>query len=92
MFKESHTFSETNNDDILRDIDAYLNGCVETCWLMCIQDPPMILVTPEKGDKIVTQQFAMYKTTGDTVETCVWPALLLCENGGVVCKGHVLPK
>ncbi|XP_061185064.1 uncharacterized protein LOC133193105 [Saccostrea echinata] len=92
MFKESFKFLETNDEAILKDIEAYLKACVEICWFLCIQDPPMVLIIPEKGETIDKKLFKMYKTSGDTVDICVWPALLLSEDGSVVCKGHVLPQ
>ncbi|XP_062620658.1 uncharacterized protein LOC134282253 [Saccostrea cucullata] len=92
MFKESYTFLETTDNAISKDIEAYLKACVEICWFMCVQDPPMVLIIPEKGETIDTKLFKVYKTSGDTVDICVWPALQINENGSVVCKGHVLPQ
>ena len=29
---------------------SYVTNCVELCWYMCMQDPPMKLEVPRKGD------------------------------------------
>lgn len=92
MFKKSYTLMKTDNEAIQRNIEAYLAGCVNVCWSMCIQDPPMTILIPEKGNSINTDMFNLYKTEGGVVDLCVWPALLRCEKGEVVCKGCVLPQ
>lgn len=94
MFRESCTSLTTTNEAILRDFEAYLTRCVDTCWYMCIQDPPLNIKIPEKGDTVDTKQFNLYKSEGDIVDVCVWPALLLGggDSTGIVCKGQVLTK
>lgn len=59
---------------------------------MCIQDPPLNINIPEKGDTVDEKLFNLYKSEGDIVDVCVWPALLLGDNIGIVCKGQVLTK
>lgn len=94
MFRESCTSLTTTNEAILRDFEAYLTRCVDTCWYMCIQDPPLNIKIPEKGDTLDTKQFNLYKSEGDIVDICVWPALLLGgdDSTDIVCKGQVLTK
>lgn len=92
MFKKSYTSFTTTNEATLRDFEAYLTRCVDTCWFMCIQDPPLNINIAEKGNTVDTKLFNLYKTGGDIVDVCVWPALLLGDNSGIVCKGQVLTK
>lgn len=94
MFRESCTSLTTTNEAILRDFGAYLTRCVDTCWYMCIQDPPLNIKIPEKGDTVDTKQFNLYKSEGYIVDVCVWPALLLGggDSTDIVCKGQVLTK
>jgi hypothetical protein len=53
-----------------------------------VQDPPLAfgqIVT--KGEKLNTNIYKAYTIRGDRVAFLVWPALLLHENGPVLCKG-----
>lgn len=94
MFKESYTSFTTTNEAIRMDFEAYLTRCVDTCWFMCIQDPQLNINIPEKGNTVDTKLFNLYKTGGDIVDVCVWPALLLGvgDSTDIVCKGQVLTK
>ncbi|XP_022323445.2 uncharacterized protein LOC111124658 isoform X3 [Crassostrea virginica] len=73
-------------------IMLYVQKCLELCWYMRMQDPPMVIVTPLKGEEVDKNLFSYHGRRGKTVEVCVWPALLLHENGPLVCKGYVLPE
>nr|XP_022323447.1 uncharacterized protein LOC111124659 isoform X2 [Crassostrea virginica] len=73
-------------------IMLYVQNCLELCWYMRMQDPPMVIVTPTKGEEVDKTLFSFHGRRGKTVEVCVWPALLLHENGSLVCKGYVLPE
>lgn len=92
MFKKSNTSLTTTNEATLRDFEAYLTRCVDTCWFMCIQDPPLHIDIAEKGKTVDTKLFNLNKTGGGIVDVCVWPVLLLGDNSGIVCKGQVLTK
>ena len=83
---------KTDNEAIQRNIEAYLAESINVCWSMCIQDPPMTILIPEEGNSINTDMFNLYKTEGAIVDLCVWPALLRCEEGDVICKGCVQPQ
>ncbi|XP_061165407.1 uncharacterized protein LOC133174327 [Saccostrea echinata] len=71
---------------------TYVRKCVELCWYMCMQDPPMVIISPERGQEIDKGLFSLHGRRGKTVEVCVWPALLLHDSGPLVCKGYVLPE
>ncbi|XP_062574366.1 ESF1 homolog [Saccostrea cucullata] len=71
---------------------TYVRKCVELCWYMCMQDPPMVIISPERGQEIDKGLFSLHGRRGKTVEVCVWPALLLHDGGPLVCKGYVLPE
>lgn len=92
MFKKSNTSLTTTNEATLRDFEAYLTRCVDTCWFMCIQDPPLYIDIAEKGKAVDTKLFNLNKLGGDIVDVCVWPVLLLGDTSGIVCKGQVLTK
>ncbi|XP_052719813.1 uncharacterized protein LOC128191669 [Crassostrea angulata] len=71
---------------------TYVRKCVELCWYMCMQDPPMTIISPIQGQLVDKALFSFHGRRGKIVEVCVWPALLLHENGPLVCKGYVLPE
>ncbi|XP_048774846.2 uncharacterized protein LOC125679575 [Ostrea edulis] len=73
-------------------VRSYINKSVELCWFMCMQDPPMELVFPKKGDTIDKALFSHHGRKGKIADTCVWAAMLLHKDGPLVCKGYVLPE
>ncbi|XP_033743556.1 uncharacterized protein LOC117329638 [Pecten maximus] len=72
-------------------IHKYVDRCIELIWLMSVQDPPMYLVSAEKGDKVRTDLFTYYGSKGKVVESTVWPAVLLHSNGPIISKGYIIP-
>lgn len=75
-----------------KPILAYIDACVEITWLMCIQDPPMVITWATEGEVINTNYYKLFQTSGSIVKTCVWPVLLLHNRGPIVSKGYVLPQ
>nr|XP_022327802.1 uncharacterized protein LOC111127081 isoform X2 [Crassostrea virginica] len=71
---------------------SYVTKCVELCWYMCMQDPPMKLAVPKKGETMDKNLFSFHGRKGRVVNCCVWAALLLHKDGPLVCKGYVLPE
>nr|XP_022325312.1 uncharacterized protein LOC111125625 [Crassostrea virginica] len=71
---------------------SYVTKCVELCWYMCMQDPPMELAVPKKGEAMDKNLFSFHGRKGRVVNCCVWAALLLHKDGPLVCKGYVLPE
>ncbi|XP_056012439.1 enolase-phosphatase E1-like isoform X2 [Ostrea edulis] len=94
LFIEMELPTLVKDEDIRSDIRTlmYARKCVELCWYMCMQDPPMVIITPQKGEEIDKGLFSFHGRRGKTVEVCVWPALLLHDNGPLVCKGYILPE
>ncbi|XP_056012440.1 uncharacterized protein LOC125679542 isoform X2 [Ostrea edulis] len=94
LFIEMKLPTLVKDEDIRSDIRTlmYARKCVELCWYMCVQDPPMVIITPQKGEEIDKGLFSFHGRRGKTVEVCVWPALLLHDNGPLVCKGYILPE
>lgn len=75
-----------------KPILEYVNACIEITWLMCIQDPPMVITWASERETINTNYYKCYKTSGNTVKLCVWPLLLLHSKGPTVSKGYILPN
>eukprot|EP00105_Crassostrea_gigas_P046404 XP_019930552.1 PREDICTED: uncharacterized protein LOC105347472 isoform X1 [Crassostrea gigas] len=82
------------DDKVRQDqrVISYVQKCVELCWFMNVQDPPMELVAPKEGEDVDKNLFSHHGRKGKKVQTCVWAALLLHKEGPVVCKGYILPK
>nr|XP_034303210.1 uncharacterized protein LOC105344861 isoform X1 [Crassostrea gigas] len=92
MFK-SHVYKEQLDKLSLEPrLEKYVDRCVEYSFLMVVQDPPMYLEYPEKGQKINTSLFKPFRQKGSVVQMCVWPCVCLHKDGPVVCKGYVLPQ
>ena len=73
-------------------LPEYVNKCVEVCWLMNTQRPPLILAEPlQVGQKIDTFQYKEFTKHGDTVSFVVWLPLLIEKDGAVLTKGVVQP-
>ncbi|KAL3879315.1 hypothetical protein ACJMK2_031616 [Sinanodonta woodiana] len=66
----------------------YIDACVELCWLMVIQDPPVVIETPASKDSAFdTNTYRAYTTTGSKIDFVVWPALRLHQGGALLTKG-----
>ncbi|WAR03302.1 hypothetical protein MAR_009860 [Mya arenaria] len=69
-------------------VDSFLKECFTLCWLMCVQDPPVVFGPfPRRGDRFETDAYKAYTSSGPFVDFVVWPALYLHEDGPVLCKG-----
>lgn len=75
----------------LEKIYPFIDATVELCWLMCAQTPPMQLVFAERNSTVNKSNFRCTGHTGDRVDVCAWPAVILHDGGPVVTRGHVLP-
>ena len=67
-------------------VKNFTKKAVSLCWLMVIQDPPVVLTTKLTG-KFDTDRFRHYTKSGSTVDYVVWPVLFLHEGGPIICKG-----
>lgn len=86
----------TLNEIIISACDTsmqkYIDCCIEYCWMMAIQDPPMKLdFGPAQNEKFDKEVFRCYTITGEKVQFMVWPAVFLHKNGPLVTKGVLQP-
>ncbi|XP_060565681.1 uncharacterized protein LOC132724742 [Ruditapes philippinarum] len=72
--------------DSKEEVQAYKRKCVELCWLMVVQNPPLILSTTAQ-QQFDTNLYKDYTKRGKYVDYVVWPALLLHEGGPLLSKG-----
>ena len=64
----------------------YVTKCIQVSWLMCVQDPPMLL-SIKTEPKFNLGLFREYTKRGPYVEYVVWPAMYLHEDGHILSKG-----
>lgn len=69
---------------------SFFKSCVNICWKMVIQDPPMFLHPGvKKGGTFDKSVYREYTSSGQKVVFTVWPALYLHEGGPLLQKGVV---
>ena len=73
-------FAETVDRE---DVQEYMNECIQTCWLMSVQDPPMYLEFNEQSH----DRLRRFTQSGSTLEFYVWPSLYLHKEGPLMAKG-----
>ncbi|KAJ8298053.1 hypothetical protein KUTeg_024584 [Tegillarca granosa] len=79
---------KTLTEDQMQACEPYIGQCVQLCWLMCVQDPPVYISwNLESGAKFSSDLYRHYTKTGYTVDYLVWPALRLHRDGPLLCKG-----
>ncbi|XP_060604676.1 uncharacterized protein LOC132757415 isoform X2 [Ruditapes philippinarum] len=69
---------------------TYGNKAVELTWWMCVQDPPVYMVTSR--DKFNPDFYRAYTKSGTIPDFYVWPPLKLHKSGGILAKGVVQYK
>ncbi|XP_069136901.1 uncharacterized protein [Argopecten irradians] len=76
----------------LKFTSKFAKTCVNLCWNMRIQNPPMHIDTEiKKGGKINKHIYKNYTQKGERVGFLVWPALFRRKYGLLLCKGVVQP-
>ncbi|XP_063413723.1 girdin-like isoform X3 [Mytilus trossulus] len=77
-------------EEQIEQCEQFVHKCVELCWLMAVNDPPVHMFSDMKsGESIDTTYFRHFTSSGDYVEYVVWPALLISKKGPVISKGVV---
>ncbi|KAL3878808.1 hypothetical protein ACJMK2_031136 [Sinanodonta woodiana] len=83
-------------DEIARmKVRRYAERCVEIVWGLCTQEPPVCMKWPsdrkqgETLDLLNLEFYQPYTKPDKYVDYCVWPLLLLRENGPILKKGIV---
>ncbi|XP_052243025.1 paramyosin-like isoform X2 [Dreissena polymorpha] len=73
--------------DALR-VETFLREAFTLCWMMSIQDPPVIFDhLLQHGEKFNTELYRSYTKAGPLVDFPVWPTMFLHEGGPVLYKG-----
>ncbi|XP_060552374.1 optineurin-like [Ruditapes philippinarum] len=72
------------------NVKPFMHKCVELCWLMAVQDPPLEFAQLKEqwGNKrFDTSIYKPYTQTGAFVDFVVWPPLYLHKDGQLLAKG-----
>lgn len=68
----------------------YIEKCVELCWMMRIQDPPIYMEASYKTNSAFdSNKMRSYTKAGKLVHFVVWPTFFLCKDGPLLAKGVV---
>ncbi|XP_062610715.1 uncharacterized protein LOC134272507 [Saccostrea cucullata] len=69
-------------------LKLYARKCMELCWYMAVQSPPMVIISAVQCKGPFDEKYySRYTATGDLIDYVVWPCTLLHENGPVLAKG-----
>lgn len=69
---------------------GFITRAVELCWLMNVQDPPLVITWSVKPGEICDNtRYKQFTHTGQFVEFLVWPPLYLFKEGHLLSKGVV---
>ncbi|XP_060569581.1 uncharacterized protein LOC132727998 [Ruditapes philippinarum] len=70
----------------------YIQKCAEICWLMALNDPPLLMkMDVKQGEKFDTNIYTVYSRSGQTIDFLVWPPLYYGKDGGLMSKGVAEP-
>ena len=72
-----------------KNLTLYINKCVELCWLMAIQSPPVAIddkYHEYKNTQFDERHFKLYTKKGQLIDYIVWPVLYI-PGGGILGKG-----
>ena len=71
-------------------VTTYIYKCADLLWLMCVQDPPIVLeyITKDtEGARFNHDHYNVYTKSGTTYDYGVWPMLRSGKDGHVLSKG-----
>lgn len=81
----------TINSERMRN---YIRDCLRLAWRMVNLLPPLKIVTLDevggrKYDECFEIEMEENRENAETMNVCVWPAVIDCDNGEVLVKGAV---
>ncbi|XP_069130499.1 glutamic acid-rich protein-like isoform X3 [Argopecten irradians] len=74
-------------EELLQELDTYIEACTRLSWEMALQDPPLHMFWDLKKDDPPNDMFKTYTQSGKKVSFVVWPCLLRQEDGDLLAKG-----
>ncbi|KAK3602859.1 hypothetical protein CHS0354_026419 [Potamilus streckersoni] len=87
--KFPNIITEASSKGTTRKLDIFAKECVSIIWLMCVQDPQIVMewVDDDNGIHFDTEKYRGYTKTGTMIDFCVWPVVYLCKEGSLLSKG-----
>lgn len=70
-----------------RKVPTFVKQCVAICWLMVIQDPPLVFEDEKRPFIFDSTKYEPYSTSGVAFQREVWPVMLSQDGGSVLVKG-----
>ncbi|KAL5011480.1 hypothetical protein ScPMuIL_010031 [Solemya velum] len=72
-----------------KEVTRYIKQCVMLCWLMRVQDPPVLIDKwdPARSSNFNTDLYKHYTKSGEKMDFVVWPPLYLHKGGSLLAKG-----
>ena len=73
----------------IKECSLYITTCIQLCWQMAIQDPPVHIEFERKQKKLKfdKEKYKAYMRSGEEVSFIVWPPIYLHEGGPLLSKG-----
>lgn len=69
-------------------VPEFVKKCVYLCWLMTVQDPPLVFKIESESNTYFNKDiYKAYTKYGTYIDFIVWPPLLLHESGPLLAKG-----
>ncbi|XP_052808188.1 uncharacterized protein LOC128237043 [Mya arenaria] len=86
---------DTYSMDELTGCMAFIEQCVELCWYMCMQTPPLFIGFSDNMKQDIAVDKTKYEIAsgkGAKVDFVLWPPLYGQKDGDVISKGVIQTK
>lgn len=89
MFTLQSYWQRQKDTGLVKDLQPYVDKCIELCWYSAISDPPLVYAFDANTN---VDDFRGYTKSGDEIDYVVWPSMYLHEYGPLLYKGVVQYK
>ena len=77
-------------DKYLEQCREYIEKCVELCWMMRVQDPPIYMeANYATNSPFDSSRMRSFTKAGQFIHFVVWPTFFLHKDGPLLAKGVV---
>lgn len=71
-----------------KSCQKYIKSCINICWLMSIQSPPVHLdFDIDKKGKFDDKKYKAYSKRGKEIDYMIWPPIYISKGGNLLAKG-----
>ena len=79
-----------SKDKYLEQCREYIEKCVELCWMMRVQDPPIYMeANYATNSAFDSSRMRSFTKAGQFIHFVVWPTFFLHKDGPLLAKGVV---